>query len=77
MAGPFSGYGRLVIVEHSGGFFSIYGFLGQVTVKQGDPVEAGHVVGSAGLDPVTGGRATYFELRHNRHALAPSEWINL
>ncbi len=75
MAGPFSGYGRLVIVEHAGGFFSIYGFLGQVNVRQGDPVEAGRRVGSAGLDPVTGDRATYFELRHNRHALDPSEWL--
>ena len=77
MAGPFSGYGRLVIVEHAGGFFSIYGFLGQVQVRQGELVEAGQRLGSAGLDPVTGSRATYFELRHNRHALDPSEWINL
>ena len=75
LAGPFAGYGRLVILEHAGGFFSIYGYLGQVKVSQGDEVEAGRAVGDAGLDPMTGHRATYFELRHNRHALDPSEWL--
>ena len=75
LAGPFNGYGRLVILEHSGGFFTIYGFLGQVQVSQDDQVQAGQVVGRAGMDPVTGRDAMYFELRHNRHALDPSEWL--
>ena len=76
LAGPFSGYGRLVILEHAGGFYTIYGLLGQVQVSQGDQVQAGQEVGRAGMDPATGRDGMYFELRHNRHALDPSEWIS-
>ncbi len=76
-AGTFSGYGQLVIVEHPGGFFSIYGFLSQIAVTEGDGVKEGQNLGVAGIDPMSGSRAAYFELRHGRHALDPAEWLRL
>lgn len=74
-AGPFAGYGELVILEHAGGYYSIYGYLAGASVKEGEQVTAGQKLGVAGLHPMTGKRAVYFELRHGRHALDPGKWL--
>ena len=40
--------GKFVIVDHGLGLFSVYLHLGDYTVKEGDTVEKGDVIGSAG-----------------------------
>jgi septal ring factor EnvC (AmiA/AmiB activator) len=47
-AGPFRSYGKVVIVDHGGGLFSIYGELGDIQKPKGAPVAAGEAVGTAG-----------------------------
>ncbi|MEQ8965210.1 MAG: peptidoglycan DD-metalloendopeptidase family protein [Azospirillaceae bacterium] len=44
-AGPFRGYGRVLILEHPGGYHSTLAGLGRVDVHVGDPVLAGEPVG--------------------------------
>src|SRR5690606_24056280 len=36
MAGPFEGYGPTVILSHGGGYYSLYLYLKEVSVKEGD-----------------------------------------
>ena len=40
--------GRTVILDHGGGFFTIYGHLSKIVVAEGAEVEAGHLLGLSG-----------------------------
>jgi septal ring factor EnvC (AmiA/AmiB activator) len=72
-AGPFSGYGNLVIVNHGGGY-SIYGYLDEVSAVKGLIVARGEQIGTVGTSP-TGDPALYFELRVDGRAVDPLQWL--
>lgn len=69
-AGPFRSYGRVVIVDHGGGFFSVYGELGETFKGKGDWVRAGERLARAAAT----GRI-YLEIRRGTEALDPAEWL--
>lgn len=75
VAGPLEGYGRLVVIEHSDGYFSLYGFLASTSVSEGQRVRRTAPIGRAGVDPLTGHNAAYFELRHGERPLDPADWL--
>jgi septal ring factor EnvC (AmiA/AmiB activator) len=70
----FTGYGTLVIVEHGGGAFSLYGYLDKAQVARGQRVEAGTAVGVSGRNP-SGNPALYFELRIDGRPVDPLQWL--
>lgn len=47
-AGPFSGYGQIVIIDHPGGFTSLITGLASLSAQVGDNVVAGSPLGAAG-----------------------------
>lgn len=71
----YKGYGKLLIVEHSGGFYSLYGYLSRVDVKKGDAVALGQVVGLAGDTGSLKGPKLYFEIRRHGEAEDPLAWL--
>jgi murein hydrolase activator len=73
-AGPFTGYGNLVIVDHGAQTFSLYGQLGAPQVERGAKVERGHVVGTAGRI-LAGIPGVYFEMRVDGKPIDPLEWL--
>ncbi|MFA6002604.1 MAG: peptidoglycan DD-metalloendopeptidase family protein [Elusimicrobiota bacterium] len=72
-AGPFRSYGKVVIVDHGGGFFSIYGELGDIIKAKGSEVAAGEALGKAGGSAEKG--TLYLELRRGTAALDPMAWL--
>lgn len=78
-AGPFRSYGNVVIVDHGKGFFTIYGFLQQISVAVGDKLPQQGVLGTAGKDTQassgTGRFAVYFEIRQGATAVDPQTWL--
>lgn len=78
-AGPFRSYGNVVIVDHGKGFFSIYGFLSEITAAVGAKLTQGAPLGKAGLDTQqksgTGRYAVYFETRQGATAVNPMNWL--
>lgn len=66
------GRGNTVILQHPGGYFSIYGQLERIQVRTGDKVEACNAIAS--LEGGTPPRV-YFEYRHNLKAEDPLEWL--
>ena len=66
------GRGTTVILEHPGGYFSIYGQLARTKVSEGQAVAACAEVGT--LAPLAPPRV-YFEYRHNLKAEDPLEWL--
>ncbi|HYM23075.1 MAG TPA: peptidoglycan DD-metalloendopeptidase family protein, partial [Vicinamibacterales bacterium] len=73
-AGPFSGFGNLVIVDHGAQTFSLYGDLLDIAVAKGARVERGQPLGSVGALP-TGSAGLYFELRVDGEAVDPLQWF--
>jgi septal ring factor EnvC (AmiA/AmiB activator) len=74
-AGWFRGYGKIVILDHGDGFFTVCGHLGDVLVKVDDEVAAGQVVGSVGDTGSLSGAGLYFELRQGSDAIDPVAWL--
>jgi septal ring factor EnvC (AmiA/AmiB activator) len=73
-AGPFTGYGNLVIVQHGEETYSLYGYLSALDVSRGDHVAAQAPVGVSGLSPA-GNPSLYFELRVDGGPVDPLQWL--
>jgi septal ring factor EnvC (AmiA/AmiB activator) len=73
-AGPFAGYGNLVILDHGAQTFSLYGDLLDVGVQKGARVEHGQTVGTPGPIP-SGSDGIYFELRVDARPVDPLQWL--
>ena len=73
-ADVFAGFGQLVIVDHGGLAFSLYGYLGSMTATKGMHVSHGQVIGTAGRAPA-GNSAVYFELRIDGMPVDPLQWL--
>ncbi|MEK6743328.1 MAG: peptidoglycan DD-metalloendopeptidase family protein [Nitrospirota bacterium] len=71
----YKGYGRLVIVDHGEGLYSLYGHLSQLMVGGGDRVSGRQVVGLAGDTGSLKGSKLYFEVRRNGEAEDPLLWL--
>lgn len=79
-SGAFRSYGNVVIVDHGKGFFTIYGFLNQISVNNGDSVGLGTQLGTVGQDTQQGSMgsgktALYFEVRRGTSAEDPLKWL--
>jgi septal ring factor EnvC (AmiA/AmiB activator) len=74
-AGRFRGYGKTVILDHGGGYFSVASHLSETRVAVGDVVAAGEEIGRVGDTGSLNGPELYFELRRGGEALDPREWL--
>ncbi|GMN02444.1 murein hydrolase activator EnvC family protein [Erythrobacter sp. MTPC3] len=70
-AGPYRGYGRIVIIEHAGGWTSLVTGMERITVAVGDSVIGGSPMGAAGAGdaPVT------LELRRDGDPVNPLQFL--
>ena len=69
------GYGNLLVIDHGGGFMSLYGNNESLLKQVGDSVQSGETVASVGS---TGGAlesGVYFELRHEGKPFDPMKWV--
>ena len=71
------GYGRYVIVTHSGGMETLYGHLTASMVSIGQKLEAGEVIGLAGNTGNSTGPHLHFETRYRGVAIDPISWFDL
>ena len=73
-AGPFTGFGTLVILDHGSNTYSLYGYLASTPLQQGQTVETGAEVGRVGLAPA-GPPTLYFEMRIDGRSVNPVQWL--
>jgi septal ring factor EnvC (AmiA/AmiB activator) len=76
-AGWFAGYGRMVILDHGDGYFTVSGHLDEIAVEVGDVLASGDPVGRAGETGSLTGPRLYFEIRRGAEALDPAGWLRL
>ncbi len=54
VARPMEGFGPGVVLSHGGGYYSLYLYLGDTRVREGQDVSAGEVLGTVGRGPDEG-----------------------
>lgn len=72
-AGPFRGYGQLLIIEHGDGYHTLLAGIGRLDTSVGQSLLAGEPVGIM----VAQSKPTlYIELRKNGQPINPAGWLN-
>jgi murein DD-endopeptidase MepM/ murein hydrolase activator NlpD len=72
----YSGYGNMVVIDHSFGFKSIYGHLSAFTVKPGDFVRKGQMIAKSGASGLAAGPHLHYEVRFLNRALNPRPFLD-
>lgn len=67
--------GWFVVIEHGQNVESIYGYLGDVLVKEGDRISRGQNIARSGERPSDKEALLYFELREKNVAINPEDRI--
>jgi murein DD-endopeptidase MepM/ murein hydrolase activator NlpD len=70
-----SGYGRYVVIAHSGGLDTLYGHLSTTLVKVGQLVSQGQTIGLEGSTGNSTGPHLHFELRIKQQPIDPSPYL--
>ena len=68
------GYGKLILINHTGGMLTAYAHNSQISVREGQQVSAGQTIatmGSSGTDRVK----LHFEVRVNNRAVNPMDYL--
>jgi len=72
----FAAFGQVIVVNHGSGYYTLYGHLSEILVRQGQEVTAGQTIGRVG-DSGTSlkGTVLHFEVRNGGSALDPEDWL--
>jgi septal ring factor EnvC (AmiA/AmiB activator) len=71
----FKGYGNLVVLEHAGGFMTVYAHASERLVGRGDRVLAGQVIARGGDTGSLEGLKLYFEIWRDGKPEDPIPWL--
>lgn len=69
------GLGKMVIVEHSDGYLSIYAHLENIDVDVDEKLTPESIIGKVGATGSLGGSRMHFEIRKSSEALNPLDWL--
>jgi septal ring factor EnvC (AmiA/AmiB activator) len=71
----FKGYGKLVILDHGKGYYSLYAQASELSVSEGQAVAAGQILGNVGDTGSLVGSSLYFEIRKDAVPQDPLRWL--
>jgi septal ring factor EnvC (AmiA/AmiB activator) len=71
----FKGYGNMVIVDHGGGYFSLYAHASRITKKVGAEVARNETLATVGDVDSARGPILYFEIRFQGKPVDPAGWV--
>lgn len=70
------GYGMLIIIDHGGGYMSLYGHNQSLYKEVGDWVEKGEVIATVGASGGQDQSGLYFEIRADGKPSDPQRWLS-
>lgn len=74
-SGWYSGYGRMVQIDHGNGIVTIYAHNSQNIVREGQSVEKGDVIAYMGSTGWSTGSHVHYEIRVNGTAVNPANFL--
>jgi len=69
------GFGHVIIVYHGYDYYSLYAYLSETYVRNGQEVEKNEPLGKVGYYPKADGPGLYFELRFHQKPINPKLWL--
>lgn len=75
-ADRFSGYGRMIIIDHGERYYTIYAHLSELLKGTGDTVQRGEPIALVGDSESLVGARLYFEIRKDGRPLDPLPWFS-
>lgn len=71
------GYGKVIIIAHGNGYYTVYAHVDEMFCKKGETVKTGEVIATVGdTGAIDGGPGLYFEIRHHGNPVDPLKWID-
>lgn len=74
-AGRESGYGKVIEIDHGHGLRTLYGHAEQITVRRGERVERGDIIGRVGETGLTSGPNVHYEVHADGRAVNPVRYF--
>jgi septal ring factor EnvC (AmiA/AmiB activator) len=74
-ADRFSGYGKMMIIDHGERYYTVYAHLADVLKKTGEGVQKGEPIGLVGDSDSLSGARLYFEIRKDGKPVDPLPWF--
>jgi len=74
-ADRFSGYGKMMIIDHGQRYYTLYAHLSELLKKPGEPVRRGEPIAQVGDSDSLAGARLYFEIRKDGKPLDPIPWF--
>ncbi|HEX2241204.1 MAG TPA: peptidoglycan DD-metalloendopeptidase family protein [Actinomycetota bacterium] len=75
LASYYSGYGNCVIIDHGGGFSTLYAHLSDFAVSAGEDVGQAQIIGDVGCTGNCYGDHLHFEVRINGSPVDPLDYL--
>ena len=72
-AGPYRGFGRVVIIQVDGGYLYVYGGCESLSVKEGDKVGPGAELGKLGIDALSDKPQLFFMVYKSNTPVDPAK----
>lgn len=73
----FSGYGKMILIDHGGGVSTLYSHLNKFYVNSGQHVHGRQIIGAMGRTGRATGVHLHFEVMINKLPVDPELYINL
>lgn len=74
-AGHYGDYGKAVLIKHPSGYYTLYGHLSNVSVKVGQNVRAGDVIGRVGSTGRSTGPHLHYEVLFEGRLKDPMDYL--
>ena len=74
-AGPDSVFGLLLIIDHGGGFQTVYGHNSRLNVRVGESVQRGDIIAISGNTGESTAPHLHYEIRHDGQSVDPTGFL--
>lgn len=74
-SGPYGGQGKLIIIDHKNGFFTVYSYNNELLVSRGAQVKKGQPIAKSGMTGSATEPCLHFEVRKDGKAVNPLAYL--
>lgn len=74
-ADRYGGQGKLIIIDHKNGFFTLYAYNSELLVSRGTKVKRGQTIAKSGMTGSASEPSLHFELRKDGKAINPIPYL--